>query len=394
MVDLSYSLACHRCFKDKTLIDFIREEGRRGRCDWCGARNVYVIPLNELGEIFREVVSIYRPGEWDDDSISFLMQEDWKVFSDKIEENPDDLLHRMTVAILEAGLNPKEYPSGDYPDYEGGFRRRDSRLVEYWHEKAEAYFEGKRQNRTIKKQWLDNQEKDDLYHDFPDQLEIVFEDLCVFYEPGKKFYRARIHKGHTRKERFDSTEMGAPPAKVMKAGRANREKQRVLYLASDVDTALAEVRAWKGMAVAVADLEIKERLSIVSLLQYDIPESPFFQEYLEWKLDLDELFRRLSYEMSMPIIAEEDKRSYFSTQFLCDWVRKAGYDGIEYPSAMGTGFNLVVFNPENVKPITVRYFRIEQIKHLASKLNNNEPIYDERPFDYLFVQNGESLWTS
>lgn len=48
------SLACHRCFKDKSLIDFIRKQGKRGWCGWCGGRNVYVVPLYELGEMFRE----------------------------------------------------------------------------------------------------------------------------------------------------------------------------------------------------------------------------------------------------------------------------------------------------------------------------------------------------
>jgi hypothetical protein len=69
--------------------------------------------------------------------------------------------------------------------------------------------------------------------------------------------------------------------------------------------------------------------------------APLEQGLLNWKLDLAELFHRLTYEMSRPMIADKDKSSYFSTQFLCDGVRKAGYDGIEYPSATGTGFNVV-----------------------------------------------------
>ena len=90
------SIACHRCFRDKALIDFIRKQGKRGWCDWCGGRNVYVVSLYELGYIFRDAVSIYEQDDTCSDSISFLLQEDWEVFSDKVEQDPD-LMQELTV---------------------------------------------------------------------------------------------------------------------------------------------------------------------------------------------------------------------------------------------------------------------------------------------------------
>ena len=66
-------------------------------------------------------------------------------------------------------------------------------------------------------------------------------------------------------------------------------------------TALAEVRAWKGMAVAVAKCEVKNRLLVVSLLHYELPKSPFFEELLQWKMQLAELFGRLADELSRPV---------------------------------------------------------------------------------------------
>jgi hypothetical protein len=44
-------VACHLCFQDKTLRDWIKGEGkRRGPCPWCG-RNGYLIQLEKLGEV-------------------------------------------------------------------------------------------------------------------------------------------------------------------------------------------------------------------------------------------------------------------------------------------------------------------------------------------------------
>ena len=375
------SRACHRCFQDKALIDFIREEGQRGWCDWCGGRNVYVIPLYSLGEIFRDALNIYEPGDWDDEPISFLLQEDWELFSDKIEQAQNNLMQEMTVAILKAGLTAKEYYS-DYPDFDAGFCREESWLEDHWHYKAEAYYERGETLNDIDGLAHNNQEQD--YTELPDQLEVAFEDLSVTYEPGKTLYRARIHKDRFRSGRFHPAELAAPPPDKTPAGRANRKGEPVLYIANDPATALSEVRAWKGTAVAIAEMRVKKRLSIVSLLKYELPKSPFFDDLLRWKLQLAELFGRLAYELSCPIIAREYEKMYFSTQYLCDWVRRCNYDGIEYPSAMGQGFNIAVFNPDNVKVVDTKYVRVDRIHHFSRELGNYDPIYEDGPFGYLF----------
>ncbi|MBW1780411.1 MAG: RES family NAD+ phosphorylase [Deltaproteobacteria bacterium] len=375
------SRACHRCFHNKDLIDYIRQEGKRGWCDWCGGRNVYVVPLYRLGDIFRAAVSIYKHDDNYSDSISFLLQGDWEVFSDKIEEAPDDLMQEMTVAILKAGLTEKDYFT-DYPNYDEGFRSEDPWLADHWHGKAEAYFDRGRVQNGLKKFAENNNDPD--YADLPDQLEAAFEDLSTLYEPGKILYRARIHKDRSRRDRFELSELSAPSPKEADVGRANRKGEPVFYLASDAKTALSEVRAWKGTAVALAKIKVRKRISVVSLLNYHAPESPFFNELIKWEVQLARLFSRLAYELSMPVMPHEEKNLYFSTQYLCDWVRKSGYDGIEYPSAMGNGFNVVLFNPEDAEGISLEYVRVEGIYHSTSTLKDNDPIYEEGPFDYLF----------
>ena len=374
------SLICHRCFNDKTLIDYIREKGKRSWCDWCGGRNVYVVPLYMLGDIFRDVVEIYNSGAWDDESISFLLQEDWEVFSGKIEQAPNDLMQEMILAILKAGIDPKDYIA-DYPDYNDGFCRKEAWLVEHWHEKAETYFTSVQKDFDIAN--LSYFIGGENYPDLPDQLEVAFEDLSDAYKPGKILYRARIHKDRFQTERFSPAELGAPTEKTP-AGRANRKNKPVLYLSNDDATALSEVRAWKGTAVAIAKMKVKRRLTVVSLLNYAFPQSPFFDELLRWKVQLALLFDRLAYELSMPVIAREDEKLYFSTQYLCDWVKKSGFDGIEYPSAMGNGFNIALFNPKDAEVIDIKYVRVKSIEPEFNKLGNHDTIYEERPFDYLF----------
>ncbi|MBC8419366.1 MAG: RES family NAD+ phosphorylase [Desulfobacterales bacterium] len=382
------SRACHRCFHNKDLIDYIRQEGQRGWCDWCGGRNVYVVPLYRLGDIFREAVCIYEHDDNYSDSISFLLQEDWKVFSDKIEEAPDDLMQEMTVEILKAGLTEKEYFT-DYPNYDEGFRHEEPWLEDHWHYKAEAYFERERTLNGLNE--FAEGTDDPNYADFPDQLEAAFEDLSIDYESGKVLYRARIHKDRSRIEKFEPSELSAPPPDKATAGRANRKGEPVLYLASGDKTALSEVRAWKGTAVAIAEIKVRRSLSVVSLLKYEPPESPFFDDLIKWKVQLARLFHRLAYELSMPVMPHEEKNLYFSTQYLCDWVKKCGYAGIEYPSAMGNGFNVILFNPGDAEVMSQKYVRVNGIHHSTSPLRDNEPIYEEGPFDYLFDKENQKM---
>jgi hypothetical protein len=378
------SHACHRCFKDKVLVDLIRSKRRRGWCDWCGGRNVYVIPLYEIGDIFRDVASIYQHSILGGDQISFLLQEDWEVFSDTIELAPNDLRQRLKTAILQAGLDPKDYSSGDYPDYDGFFHRKDAWLVNQWQDKAEAYFaDGQKNfNETV----LSFRNHLDKVDDISGQLEAVFEELARSYKPGHILYRARIHKDRFRSHRFNLSEVGAPKPEEAKVGRANRKNEPVLYLANNDNTALAEVRAWKGMAVAIARFEVIKPLSVVSLLHFELPESPFFNDILEWKVQLAALFYRLAEEFSRPTLPNEEERIYFSTQYLCDWIKKFGYDGIEYPSAMGSGFNVVIFDQSDVKAVDIEYRCITAIEHSTDTLKENEPMYEEGPFDYLFMK--------
>ncbi len=49
-------------------------------------------------------------------------------------------------------------------------------------------------------------------------------------------------------------------------------------------------------------------------------------------------------------------------------------------------FYVVLFNPKDADVITREYVRVKGIYPSTSPLKDNEPIYEEGPFDYLFQQ--------
>lgn len=176
--------------------------------------------------------------------------------------------------------------------------------------------------------------------------------------------------------------MGAPPADKALAQRANNARQPVLYLASDLQTALAEIRGWRGAAVAIARMEAKRDLLLVDLVTTPSIESPFFDESLGWRLELHGLLLRVAEEMSRPILPSDAETLYRTSRHFCDRVRELGMDGVIYPSALGPGKNVVVFDHEAVLPTSVEYIRITNVAFEHRALAPAEQPYDDLPWGF------------
>ncbi|MFH1742270.1 MAG: RES family NAD+ phosphorylase [bacterium] len=325
-----------------------------------------------LGELFREVASIYEPmpcgSEWEaeiahrvGEYISDLLQQDWEIFSPEIADKID--LQETIAAILQAGLDPKEMV--DFPDYEGFFEQKrpwDEEEIHKW----------------IRKLLTKDGSTDENEHSFG----LALEDLAKDYPEGHIFYRARIHEDRSRINRFTPGDLGAPPPEEVRAARANSKGKPVLYLASDRETALAEVRAWRGMEVAVAKVRLKRNLRVVDLLKFVRPESPFFVEDLEWRVGLADLYQIFADDLSRPVLPNEEEELYQFSQDLCEFMQTEEWDGVAYPSAAAvSGFNVVLFSPDNDEPFDVQYVHVDGVEYHFRDMNENEPLYCE---DYGF----------
>ena len=68
----------------------------------------------------------------------------------------------------------------------------------------------------------------------------------------------------------------------------------------------------------------------------------------------------------------------------CNFVRQCGYAGIKYPSAMGAGYNVVLFDPFDGRVKSISYYRIRAVVVSKRPLGSYEAPYEEGPYDYLF----------
>lgn len=167
------------------------------------------------------------------------------------------------------------------------------------------------------------------------------------------FYRTRIG-AHLYLGTFDSSEplaykpycgneLGAPPASTASAGRLNRGGVSFLYLASDRETAAAEVRPHPSHILSIGEFRPKRPLRVAAfdakLVEFATNESD---------LSLFDFLYSADKQMSLPVLPE-DRDRYLITQLIADVIRQAGFDGVKFRSSVGPGHNLCVFDPTSME---------------------------------------------
>lgn len=210
------AVACEACFSDNKLIELIRTQGHIGVCPWCGSSDVRTIRLEEIGPLFREVAAIYSPSDGlHGDPIGYLLQEDFGIFSELVEADPD-LRDDLAIAILQAGLTKDDV---DEPDYAGGFHRTNSSLEEDWDDQIDGLFRRREPSRSeVLTNSIDQIEFD--------PFDIAIEDLSTELPRGTMLVRARLHEERRRVEIYSLEELGAPPAENVKPQRANHADRK------------------------------------------------------------------------------------------------------------------------------------------------------------------------
>jgi hypothetical protein len=168
---------------------------------------------------------------------------------------------------------------------------------------------------------------------------------------GRTFYRAQVdHKDHFDAELGDYLPGPALPDRMIPRpdrageGRANPKGIPCLYMASDVHTALAEVRPWIGSLVTVALLEIVRDLHLVNCTANNDSVPSFFEEPPPEKRN-EAVWSHIARAFREPALRDEDRAEYAPTQIIAEVFRAEGFDGLGYRTAFGTDrFNLAVFS--------------------------------------------------
>ena len=334
---------CPNCFEDFFLKEFIEDSGENSDCDYCGSTNVKCVEAHDLENLFQPLANLYTPVEYfmpnellkefDGETFWEKVNLIWEVFSEASLDKSEQLLSDI-FELQGDKTGPPQFLSSQVED-ELEFWSSDEhvtrKLINRW---SEFENELKNVNRFFPQKKIN-----------PNELIVIFQNLEKLLVKETKFYRARnSHKVG----KFAPSNMGKPSADNTKNGRANPVGIAYLYLASDVKTAIEEIRPSVKDKVTVGDFIIKEDLRLVDLTR--ISPFQFYQAEEPEKLirDIGFLYK-LREDLSLAINPKDAELEYLPTQYLCELIKYGGWDGVIYDSSLSDGYNIVLFNDKQVE---------------------------------------------
>jgi hypothetical protein len=146
-------------------------------------------------------------------------------------------------------------------------------------------------------------------------------------------------------------------------GRVNPKGIPCLYLATDENTAMSEVRPGKTEPVTLAKCETVRDLKLV-----DCSSSGPILIVDDLKQDSDELMERLFWHhidnaFSTPVNATDDLADYAPTQVVAEVFRRLEYDGIMYKSELAEGKNIALFEITDAEIVSLQVYKATSVKY-------------------------------
>jgi hypothetical protein len=155
-------------------------------------------------------------------------------------------------------------------------------------------------------------------------------------------------------------------------GRANPAGVAFLYLASDIETAVSEVRPWIRARVSVAYFRAQRDLRLVGLTIgregqsgaiYLLSGQSGGDKVVDAETKRRAVWTDIDSAFSRPVTRDENTVDYVPTQILAEAFREHGYDGLVYRSNFGDpGYNVVLFDLEAAKAISCAPYEVKTIK--------------------------------
>lgn len=321
---------CAHCFGDRTLQRIIADlASEEGTCSFCETTNVKLVHPKVLANSFAPLLSVYEQVS-EGPLLVERLATDWLLF-----DHPRLDLQRkkgLLAEILDDG-EVVRHPFAVAQSYvRDGLDSRWERL------RVELMFS----NRYFPQAGIDER-----------RLEALLSLLEAIDVPIT-WYRARIQQGE---QMYEPADMGAPPPGQPSHGRANPAGIPYLYLGSTEQTAVAEIRPHTGEVATVAEFAIEEGLRLLDLRNPRKLISPFDlgdEDSIAGLYADIPFIERLGIELTRPVLPSRAAIDYVPSQYLCEFIKKIGYDGVIYRSSVSDGMNVALFSPSRAAAISVR----------------------------------------
>jgi len=152
-------------------------------------------------------------------------------------------------------------------------------------------------------------------------------------------------------------------------GRANPKGIPYLYVATDKETAMSEVRPSLGAILSVGKFKPTRELKIIDFSVHQGKMNFFLKEPNEEKrteavwTDMDNAF-------SIPTSNTDFNSDYVPTQIIAELIKSLRYDGIAYKSSLATGYNIVLFDLDMATITECDIYKVTKVNFAFKRVEN------------------------
>lgn len=358
-------VCCIDCFQDTEIRAAIEMIGHKGNCPICKKANVWIYDSlqdadkTNVEEMLDSILEVYVPESLLPFSFledeKFLIEEsllkDWKIFSGNSNE-VKKIVDEIVFESLDLDSRITVEPVGIPQLFDEVYLNDNSIMGKYsW---------------SIFKKCLRNENRFHNKYINLEVLELVLRETKITIPKDTKFYRARIsdENGYKRKE------MWQPPDDVASPGRANSKGQSCLYLCSNRKTTVKEIRARAFDYVTIATFRLNRDVIVLDLSSI-VHSSPFYYSGMNKIAYLvnENNLRQIQDDMAKPMSRLDSELDYLPTQYISDFAKFLGYDGVKYFSTFDkTSYNVALFDSKACDCIYHRNFLIGDLEYKMTAL--------------------------
>lgn len=145
-------------------------------------------------------------------------------------------------------------------------------------------------------------------------------------------------------------------------GRANPKGIPYLYLATDKETAMSEVRPWIGSNISVGQFKTVKELRVIDCSVHHAKGIVLYWEEPSEEEKEQAVWAYIDRAFSEPVTLSDKSSDYVPTQIIAELFKSEGFDGVVYKSALSDGFNLILFDIDSAKIVNCYLYETKKIK--------------------------------
>jgi len=151
-------------------------------------------------------------------------------------------------------------------------------------------------------------------------------------------------------------------------GRVNPKGIPCLYLADDLETAIAETRSLVGDLISIGYFNTTRDLSLIDFTEESESRRVYFRDPPDEKIDAI-VWRDINDAFSTPVTRNEDIAEYAPTQISAEHIKSSHSDGILYRSRLGSGRNIALFNLGSAEMHLGELYRVDSVAYRFSSVD-------------------------